>query len=115
MYCLKCGKDTKGEQVFCNSCLDVMDAYPVKSDTPIQLPKRNAPQPSSKKSSQRKKAIPAEEQIQNLKATNRRLSLVILCLILALGICASAFAYHLSNPPAQDTSNSGKNYTYSPD
>ena len=47
MYCLKCGRDTKSEQVFCNDCLAVMDAYPVKPDTAIHLPKRD-PQTASK-------------------------------------------------------------------
>lgn len=115
MYCLKCGKDTKSEQIFCNACLTVMDAYPVKSDTPIHLPKRSTPQPASKKPLQRKKAIPPEEQIQQLKTMNRRLLLLSLTLILALGICAGAFAYHLMRPPVQETSGTGKNYTYSPD
>ena len=115
MFCLKCGKETKGEQVFCDSCLQVMDAYPVRSDTPIHLPNRET-QPS-KKQAHRKKAISPEEQIQQLKTTNRRLALTVLGLILALGICAGAFAYHLMNYPAQqipDTGNYGKNYTYSP-
>ena len=116
MFCLKCGKETKGEQVFCDSCLQVMDAYPVRSDTPIHLPNREAH--PSKKQVHRKKAIPLEEQIQQLKGTNRRLALTVLGLILALGICAGAFAYHLLNnasQPASNSSNNVKNYTYSPD
>ena len=92
MYCLKCGKDTKGEQIFCDDCLAVMDAYPVKSDTPIHLPKRSTQQPTTKKAPSRKKVIPLEDQIQQLKATNRRLILMVLSLIMALGICAGAFA-----------------------
>lgn len=118
MYCLKCGKDTKGEQIFCDACLQVMDAYPVKSDTPIHLPKRNTPQASSKKPPHRKKATPPEEQIQHLKATNRRLLLMVLCLIVALGICAGSLAYCLLNSqPKTDAipSGSGRNYTYLPD
>ena len=117
MFCLKCGKETKGDQVFCDSCLQVMDTYPVRSDTPIHLPNRIEAQPS-KKAAPRKKAIPPEEQIQQLRAANRRLVLIVLGLILALGLCASAFAYHLMNYPAQqapNAGNTGKNYTYSPD
>lgn len=117
MFCLKCGKETAGEQVFCDSCLQVMDAYPVRSDTPIHLPNRAEPQPS-KKTAHRKKAIPPEEQIQQLKTANRRLVLIALSLILALGICVGALAYHLMNDSVQQASDSGstgKNYTYSPD
>ena len=118
MNCLKCGKDTKGEQVFCDTCLQVMDAYPVKSDTPIHLPIRTDAQAPSKKAVHRKKVIPPEEQVQLLKAANRRLALTVLTLILALGLCAGAFAYHLLNPEHQlptSSGNTGKNYTYSPD
>lgn len=118
MNCLKCGKATKGEQVFCDACLQVMDAYPIKSDTPIYLPKRNDHQTSPKKPAHRKKAVPAEEQILHLKAANRRLVLTVLGLILALGLCAGAFAYHLSDPLHQSLPRPGsteKNYTYSPD
>lgn len=117
MFCLKCGKETKGEQVFCDSCLQVMDAYPVRSDAPIHLPNRTEPQPP-KKASSRKRSLPPEEQIQLLKTTNRRLALTVLGLAVALGICASAFIYHLITNPAQqaaDSGNPGKNYTYSPD
>ena len=117
MFCLKCGKETKGEQVFCDGCLQVMDSYPVRHDAPIHLPNRTEAHPP-KKPTHRKKAIPPEEQIQQLKASNRRLVLIVLSLILALGICAGAFAYHLANYPGQPTpasGNTGKNYTYSPD
>lgn len=117
MYCLKCGKDTKGEQIFCDACLQVMDAYPVKSDTPIHLPKRNNQQASPKKQTPRKKTISPEEQVQQLKAANRRLLLTVLSLIVALGICVGTLAYCLLNPQPQTTTpgSSGKNYTYSPD
>ena len=116
MFCLKCGKTTTGEQVFCDGCLQVMDAYPVRSDTPIHLPKRSEAQPPKK--AHRKKAIPAEEQILQLKLTNRRLTLAVVGLALALGICATALILHLLNPQFQmtpDSGNTGKNYTYSPD
>ena len=116
MYCLKCGKKTQGEQIFCESCLAVMDQYPVKSDTPIHLPNRTT-SPIPKKPAHRKRTISPEEQIQNLKHTNRRLTSIILVLIVALGICIGALAFQLLNPQPQPEANSssGKNYTYAPD
>ena len=116
MYCLKCGKSTQGEQVFCDACLDTMDNYPVKSDVPIHLPNRTI-LPTTKKPTHRKRTIPLEEQIQNLRHANRRLSTIVLVLVVALGICAGLLAYQLLNAQSTTETNpsSGKNYTYSPD
>ena len=117
MNCLKCGRDTKGEQIFCDLCLDKMDAYPVKSDAPIHLPTRSSAPPATKKAAPRKRALSSEELIQQLITTNRRLIRVILVLSLVLCLCAGGLAYFLLNTP-QDTGapvNSTKNYTYSPD
>ena len=116
MNCLKCGKDTKGEQVFCDTCLEHMDAYPVRSDAPIHLPNRITTPAVAKKAPSRKKALPAEEVIQQLKTANRRLIWAVLALILALGLCASGLAYHLLHPQQanEEAVTSGKNYTYSP-
>ena len=40
MYCMKCGKEVKENQVFCDACLVIMEKYPVKPGTHIQLPHR---------------------------------------------------------------------------
>lgn len=40
MECLKCGRQTKERNVFCDECLAEMERYPVKPDTPVVLPKR---------------------------------------------------------------------------
>lgn len=114
MYCLKCGKDTQGEQVFCENCLQVMDAYPVKPDTAIHLPKRST-QSAPKKPVHRKKVISGEEQVAQLKTANRRLRLTVACLVLALGVCIGALVYRMLQPQPETNTNVGKNYTYSPD
>ncbi len=38
--CLKCGKKTDGSNVFCSSCLEVMDTYPIKPGTVVQIQER---------------------------------------------------------------------------
>jgi len=38
LYCLKCGRDTGGKQVFCKACQDTMKRYPIKPDTKVLLP-----------------------------------------------------------------------------
>ena len=56
MHCLKCGKQTKSEHVFCPGCLTVMEAYPVKPDVHIQLPK-DANRESPKKSGRKRRCV----------------------------------------------------------
>ena len=87
MNCLKCGKETKEHQVFCDSCLQAMEQHPVKPGTPIHLPHRTA-QSGPKKS--RKRALPADEQIAILKKRSRRLTLFLVLALLALLLALSA-------------------------
>ena len=42
MHCMKCGKDIKGNGVFCLDCLDVMGRFPVKPDTALYIPPKPA-------------------------------------------------------------------------
>lgn len=85
MNCLKCGRETENDQVFCQHCLDSMDAYPIKPGTAVQLPNRSAV-PASKKSARRKRIVQPEELLTKQKALIRRLkaTCVILCLVLAV-------------------------------
>lgn len=111
MNCMKCGKETQGSQVFCDSCLLVMDNYPVKSDTPIQLPSRTQQAPA-KKAAHRKHTLPPEEQISILKKATRRLVSTCLILVLLLGLCVSALVYNLTKPQEKVIPTSNKNYTF---
>ncbi len=89
MYCLKCGKETSENQVFCDGCLHVMEKYPVKPDAAIQLPRRSSAE-ASRKAPQRKRSLTAEEQVVLLKKLLRRMTvcaavlLMVLCLAVAL-------------------------------
>ena len=87
MSCMKCGRDTQDPQVFCDDCLQVMERYPVKPGTPIQLPKRA---PRSEKKVLRQ--TPLSEVVRQQKATIRRMrwALVILFAMLCL---VSGFLY----------------------
>ena len=78
MTCLKCGRDTTGDQVFCDACLDVMEYYPVKPGTAVQLPKRpvNPPRKPVKR-----RAPSLEDQIRTLK---QRVIILTISLIVAL-------------------------------
>lgn len=95
MYCLKCGKETKEHQVFCDSCLQVMDQHPVKPGTPIHLPHRSA-HAAPKKA--RKRTLPPDEQIASLKKRSHRLTLFLLLALLALLLTVSALGYLILQP-----------------
>lgn len=88
MGCLKCGKKTEEAQSFCQACLDAMDAHPVKSDVPIQLPNR-AETSAPKKTLRKRRALSAEEQTASLRRKNRRLTAVVVVLLILLAMTAA--------------------------
>lgn len=88
MECLKCGRET--DQTFCPKCREVMEKYPVKPGTAVNLPKRKSE--SIKKI--RRHQITPEMQVEHLKKRIVRLWYVIVTLVLLLAIACSA-AYYL--------------------
>ena len=108
MECMKCGKKTENEQVFCPRCLEVMEAYPVKPDVHIQLPARPAPQ-KAKKPSHRRRNLTADEQIIYLRSKVRQQWALMAVLAIALLITIGTLFYTASKPADPDI---GKNYTY---
>lgn len=108
MWCIKCGKDTKNEQVFCPQCLAGMEAYPVRPDVHIQLPNHSA-RNAAKKNAKKKRTPTPEELVVLLRTKNRRLLVVILVLLLLLGAAAYALTRGADAPSIVE--NWGKNYT----
>lgn len=84
MKCMKCGTAVPSDQVFCESCREEMDRYPVRPGTPIQLP--NHPEKNYAKNIHKKNRKP-EETVANLRALIFWLILLIVALGVALGIC----------------------------
>lgn len=91
MECLKCGRET--DQTFCEGCRKVMEKYPVKQGTAVQLPKRRADY-YWKHSAKRHPQITPEMQVELLKRKIRRLwgSLISFVVLTAL-LCA--MLYHM--------------------
>ena len=108
MQCLKCGKETKNEQVFCSQCLAVMETYPVKPDVHVQLPK-HANREIPKKSAKKRRPPSMEEQIASLRKRNRRLVAALLIAVLLLG--AAAYLLVRTAISTEDIQ-WGKNYTF---
>ena len=111
MFCLRCGKDTKCEDTFCASCLASMQAYPVKQDTPVFLPDRNAYIASQKQQIQT--YVPtAEEQLHHQRKTIRALIAAIAVLSAVLLFVAGLLLFTLKTAMQTPQSNNlGRNYT----
>ena len=108
MACLKCGKKTTEEQSFCPACLEIMEAYPVKSDVRVQLPNR-AEMAAAKKSGRKRRILSAEEQISILQRRARRLAALALALAILLG---AAVMLLIRGYADEEKLNFGFNYTY---
>ena len=107
MYCLRCGRDTQDQHVFCDLCRQDMEAYPVKPGTAIHLPRRNTAAAAPKKS-RRKKTVTPEEQVLRLKRSLRRVWALVCILFLLLALAGGALFYafiHWDDPVL------GRNYT----
>ena len=87
--CMRCGKETEVDQVFCDECLTDMERHPVKPGTPIQLPQRET-RTVVKRSSFKLAASKWQDKIFRLKYTIFWLSMIIIlltaALVLALGM-----------------------------
>ncbi len=107
MSCLKCGKETAGNQVFCDNCLCVMELHPIKPDAKVSLPHRE--EAVIPRKSTRKRAQSPEEQLTSLHRLVRRLIVALALVSLLFCLCAAALAYtYLSS---KDLPVVGRNYT----
>lgn len=110
MNCMKCGVEIPEKQVFCERCLAAMEAYPVKPDAHIHLPKREDAAEIAKRSAKKKRAPNAEEKISALRMKLLRLRLVTVILLFLLCIVSAFLGLKVyedyTSKPA-----TGKNYT----
>lgn len=106
MFCMKCGKQTKDEQVFCDGCLRVMEQYPVKPGTHVQLPNREAP--AAKKPVHRRKPLSVKEQNNRLRKTLRWMTTVLAVALLALTVTVSMLIHTVQDRDMKGAI--GKNY-----
>lgn len=86
MSCMRCGKETDENQVFCTECLKDMEQQPVKPGTPIQLPNREN-RGSTKRASFRLAASKWQDKIFLLKYIIFWLVILIVLLTAALVLC----------------------------
>lgn len=92
MACMKCGRDTQSGQVFCDICLEMMEWYPVKPGTAVQLPKRQ--EASVRKPPKRRGPTP-EEQVKSLRRLVHILAVLLMIFVLLAGLMAIPTYQHL--------------------
>ena len=109
MACLKCGKKTKDEQVFCPGCLEIMDAYPVKRDIHIQLPNRPI-ETAQKRFARKRRNLTPEEQVVYLRTRIRRQRIALAVLTLAL--LASLTGLFFTSDAQEEIKKYAPNYTF---
>ncbi len=110
MTCLKCGKETKSDHVFCDRCLTFMEAYPVKPGTPVHLPAHPTVAPAKK--APRRRTLNQEERTELLKKVCKYLIAAILVLVLLLSVCITGLVH--TGRALRDAQNTGKNFTVEP-
>ena len=83
MQCMKCGKEAGQSQVFCDECLAVMEKYPVKPDTAVQLPQRK-PRNTEKKPPRKKEPSVEELQKQHRKVIRWMMGTIFVLTVIVL-------------------------------
>lgn len=110
MKCMRCGRETTDQQVFCDDCLADMARHPVKPDVAVYLPSRRPAEPQRKQIRHRKKDLSAEELVPILRSRIWILSAAVVILMLMLG-AAAAGVWFANNPTTDEKiPNIGQNY-----
>ena len=82
MNCMKCGRETQEENVFCQSCLLVMDRYPIQPGTVVLLPRHR--ETSVNKKNIKKRTLSAEEKNYKLRKIVKVLSILLTIAVIAI-------------------------------
>ena len=80
--CMKCGRETKEDAVFCEDCLEHMDRYPVPPNTLVYVPSEKDRMVTKKHTV----SHPVVNQDDQIKRLNRRVHGLGLLVALMLGL-----------------------------
>ena len=109
MNCMKCGRETKSDAVFCRDCLEHMEKYPIPEHTLVYVPTEKDRVASVKKNTVAHPVASPEDQVKRL-----RRKVEVLRLLVILFVAASLFFGILSVETLHElklTNLIGKNYT----
>ena len=105
MNCIKCGRETTGENVFCQDCLAEMEKYPVEPGTVVLLPRRKDSY-GTKKSGKRH-APTSEELVVTLRRQIAALLLLLAACIVAILLMFQPTMHYIND----DHYEIGQNYS----
>lgn len=108
MNCMKCGREVALGQVFCKECLADMATYPIRPDTPVNLPPQTSIAPSRRTKPAKKPRKP-EEQVAILQRILVILVLLVMLLSLACAMAGYALLRQYHHPA--ETTPPGQNYS----
>ena len=89
MQCLRCGRETEDEHVFCFLCEAVMMKHPVKPNTVVTIPERSV----RSRSTQPRRQQRQEEETEQLSRTVMQLRLWVCMLMAALMLCVGVLTW----------------------
>ena len=105
MQCLRCGRETDGDHVFCFLCESVMVKQPVKPNTVVTIPERSV----RLRSTPVRKPQKQEEDTEHLHRTILQLRLWVCMLMAALMLCVGVLTWQ--ELTREDKPVIGQNYT----
>ena len=82
MNCMKCGRETQNETVFCQDCLAEMEKYPVQPGAVVLLPRRR--EPSIMKKLPKRHMPTLEEQVVFFRKWVIYLSILLALCVIAI-------------------------------
>ena len=103
MYCMKCGREVEGEEVFCPECLEQMEREPIDMNASVKIPRQ-----PPKNTRSRRPMIHLEEEVKRLERANERMRIWVLLLAMSTILLAMAI-YH--KEVVQVVEDLGKNYS----
>ncbi len=105
MQCLRCGRETDGEHVFCFLCESVMVKHPVKPNTVVTIPERSV----RNRTTPARKPQRQEDNTAQLQRTILQLRLWVCMLMAALMLCVGVLTWQELNQQKKPAI--GQNYT----
>ena len=86
MNCVKCGRETEENQVFCRVCMDAAEKYPVNPTTVVHIPVHK-PEEETRRRHVKKKIPPTLlEQNEKMKKKLLRLRVTVAVLLILCGV-----------------------------
>ena len=104
MQCLRCGRETEEDHVFCFLCEAVMMKHPVKANAVVNIPERSV---RSRNVQSRRQQRP-EEDTEQLHRTIMQLRLWVCMLMAALMLCVGVLTWQELN--REEKHSIGQNY-----